>query len=121
MAACDQGYLCDVCGNDVEAIIDSDLYLRYVMGEVDPLALPRQRERHIRCNPAIAQYIVDPAFEPMACADMFAKTNLNADYVREQETLVTRAWRRLQELPTLELTIPEYPLAEVLAKWQQHP
>ena len=112
MAACDQGYLCDVCGNDVEAIIDSDLYLRYVMGEVDPLALPMQRERHIRCNSVLAQYIVDPAFEPMTCDGMFAKANLDADYVRDQEALVTRAWRRLQELPTLGLTIPEYPLPE---------
>ena len=59
MAVCDQGYLCDVCGQDVEAIIDSDLYLRYILGEVHPLALPTQRERHIRCNPATAQYIVD--------------------------------------------------------------
>ena len=45
------GYLCDVCGKDVEAIIDSDLYLRYIMGEVGPLHCPKQRERHIRCNP----------------------------------------------------------------------
>jgi hypothetical protein len=120
MAACDQGYLCDVCGGDVEAIIDSDLYLRYVMGEVDPLALPRQRERHIRCNPALAQFIVDPAFEPMTCDGMFAKANLDAEYVRDQEALVTRAWRRLQELPTLGLTIPEYPLPEVLARWGTH-
>jgi len=37
VAACDQGYLCDVCGQDVAAITDSDLYLRYVMGEVPPL------------------------------------------------------------------------------------
>ena len=117
MAACDQGYLCDVCGGDVEAIIDSDLYLRYIIGEVNPLALPKQRERHIRCNPALAQYIVDPAFEPMTCEGMFAKANLDADFVRDQEALVTRAWRRLQEIPTLGLVIPEYPLPEVLDRW----
>jgi hypothetical protein len=119
MAACDTGYICDVCGADVEAIVDSDLYLRYVMGEVSPLALPRQRERHIRCNPAVAQYIVDPAFESIACAGMFAKVNLDPVFVRGQEELVTRAWRRLQELPGLGLTIPEYPLPEVLEKWQK--
>ena len=119
MAACDQGYLCDVCGGDVEAIIDSDLYLRYIMGDVNPLALPKQRERHIRCNPALAQYIVDPAFEPMTCDGMFAKANLDADFVRDQKTLVTRAWRRLQEIPTLGLTIPEYPLPEVLERWHK--
>src|SRR5205823_14065188 len=101
MAQCDQGYLCDVCGRDVEAITESDLYLRYVMGEVSPLKLPTLRERHIRCNPATAQYIVDPAFEPVRCEGIFAKENMDADYVGRQEALVTRAWRRLQEVPTL--------------------
>lgn len=119
MAACDTGYICDVCGKDVEAIVESDLYLRYIMGEVSPLVLPKQRERHIRCNAAIAQYIVDPAFEPMVCDSMFAKANLDAEYVRTQEALVTRAWRRLQEIPTLGLAIPEYPLPEVLDKWRR--
>jgi hypothetical protein len=118
MAACDQGYLCDVCGNDVEAITESDLYLRYVMGEVSPLELPRQRERHIPCNPALAQYIVDPSFMPVVCDSMFAKANLDADYVRQQEETVTRAWRRLQEIPTLGIAIPDYPLPEVLDKWR---
>lgn len=118
MAACDTGYICDVCGKDVEAIVESDLYLRYIMGEVSPLELPRQCERHIRCNPATAQYIIDPAFEPMVCEGMFAKSHLDAEFVRQQEELVTRAWRRLQEIPTLGLTIPEYPLAEVQDKWR---
>jgi hypothetical protein len=117
MVACEQGYLCDVCGQDVEAITDSDLYLRYVMGEVSPLELPRQRERHIRCNPATAQYIVDPAFTPVRCEGPFAKEQLDPASVAEQERLVTRAWRRLQEIPTLGLTIPEYPLPEVLQAW----
>src|SRR5580704_9827500 len=77
MVACDLGYLCDVCGIDVEAIIDSDLYLRYILGEVSPLELPTQRERHIRCNPAMAQYIVDPAFAPVRCEGFFAKEMLD--------------------------------------------
>ena len=36
MVRCEQGYRCDVCGQDVEEIVDSDLYLRYVLGEVPP-------------------------------------------------------------------------------------
>ena len=115
---CDTGYMCDVCGRDVEAISDSDLYLRYIMGDVPPLELPRQRERHIRCNPAVAQYIVDEAFESVECPGIFAKANLDADFVLEQESLVTRAWRRLQAIPTLGVTIPEYPLREVLERWR---
>ena len=116
MAACDQGYICEVCGKDVEAIIESDLYLRYVLGEVPPLTLPHQKERHIRCNPATAQYIVDPGFEPVRCEGMFAKENLDTEYVREQQERVTRAWRRLQEIPHMGIPITEYPLGSQLDK-----
>jgi hypothetical protein len=119
MVSCEQGYLCDVCGGDVEAITESDLYLRYIMGEVAPLELPNLRERHIRCNPATAQYIVDPAFEPVCCEGPFAKEQLDPEYVAAQEQLVTRAWRRLQEIPTLGIPIPEYPLPEVLQSWKE--
>lgn len=118
MARCEQGYLCDVCGQDVEQITESDLYLRYVLGEVSPLALPKERERHIRCNPATAQYIVDPAFEPVRCEGIFAKEELDATFVREQEERVSRAWRRLQEIPTARVPITEYPLPEVQQTWK---
>jgi hypothetical protein len=117
MARCDQGYLCDVCGQDVENITDSDLYLRYILGEVSPLALPSLRERHIRCHPATAQYIVDPAFELVVCEGVFARENLDPEFVREQVEKVTRAWRRLQEVPRLGIPLTEYPLPEVLARW----
>ncbi len=39
MAKCEEGYLCDVCGEDVAELADSDLYLRYVIGMVDPETL----------------------------------------------------------------------------------
>ena len=39
MAKCEEGYLCDVCGKDVEQLTDSDLYLRYVIGMLDPETL----------------------------------------------------------------------------------
>lgn len=110
MARCEQGYLCDVCGREVEEIIDSDLYLRYVLGEVPPDRLQTTRERHIRCNPTTAQFIIDPRFEPVRCDGPFAKEQLDPAFVAEQEEKVTRAWRRLQELPTSGLTIEEYPL-----------
>lgn len=110
MARCERGYLCDVCGQEVEEIVDSDLYLRYVLGEVPPDKLTTTPERHIRCNPATAQFIVDPSFAPVPCAGPFAKAQLDPGFVRDQEEKVTRAWRRLQELPRLGLTIEEYPL-----------
>lgn len=119
MARCEQGYLCEVCGQEVAEITDSDLYLRYVLGEVPPEMLHRLRERHIRCNPSLAQYIVDPAFEGVACAGAFAKANLDAAFVAGEEARVSRGWRRLQELPALGLTIVEYPLPEVRERWQR--
>lgn len=119
MAVCEQGYLCDVCGEEVEEITDSDLYLRYVLGEVPPEKLHVLRERHIRCNPTAAQFIIDPNFPPITCAGAFAKEKLDPKYVAEEEARITRGWRRLQEIPALHLaTIQEYPLPEVIAAWQ---
>ena len=81
MARCEQGYLCEVCGQEVEEITESDLYLGYVLGEVPAEELPRRRERHIRCNPERAQYIIDPGFEPVVCEGFFAKGSLEPGYV----------------------------------------
>ena len=117
MARCEQGYLCDVCGGEVEEITVSDLYLRYVLGEVRPEELHRSRERHIRCHPELSQFITDPAFEPVVCPGVFAKTSLDPASVAEEEERVTRAWRRLQELPGLGLPILEYPLPEARQAW----
>ncbi|MFN4260248.1 MAG: hypothetical protein ACK4RK_13205 [Gemmataceae bacterium] len=119
MARCEQGYLCDVCGAEVEQITDSDLYLRYILGEVTPDQLLRTPERHIRCNPETAQYIVAANFEPVTCDGLFAKARLDPDYVAEREVSVTCAWRRLQEIPSLGIPLTAYPLPEVLASWRE--
>jgi hypothetical protein len=119
MARCEQGYLCEVCRGDVAGITESDLYLRYVLGEVPPEQLHLLPERHIRCNPATAQFILDPAFPEVRCPGPFAKEHLDATQVAAEEVRVTRAWRRLQELPALGLPITEYPLPEVREAWQQ--
>src|SRR4249919_3419862 len=105
MAKCDEGYRCEVCGQDVEVITESDLYLRFVLGDVPLEMIHRMPERHIACNPAMAQYIIDHAFTPVACPGPFAKTEMDADYVRAEEERVTRGWRRLQAIPTLGLTV----------------
>jgi hypothetical protein len=112
MARCEQGYLCDVCGRDVEAITESDLYLRYVLGEVPIFQLHQLRERHIRCNPAVAQYIVDARFEPVVCEGPFDKRNFDKDMIAAEEARVIRGWRRLQEIPTLGVALDEYPLKD---------
>ena len=119
MARCEEGYLCDVCNEEVESITESDLYLRYVLGEVQPEKLLRTRERHIRCNPVVAQFIVDPLFQAVVCDGPFAKTQLDAQFVAQEEKRITRAWLRLQSLPDSGLTIDQYPFPEVIASWNK--
>ncbi len=119
MAKCEEGYLCDVCGGDVEEITDSDLYLRYVIGLIDPETLHTTSERHIRCNPALAQFIVDDDFPPLEVEGPFDKRRLDAVFVQQRETLVTRGWRRLREVRGLDIPIIQYPLPEVLAKIEE--
>jgi len=116
MAKCEEGYLCDVCCGDVEELTDSDLYLRYVIGQLDPETLHTTRERHIRCNPVLGQFIVDDEFTPLTVEGDFDKRLLDPLYVRQRETLVTRGYRRLKELRGLDLPILDYPLAEVRAE-----
>lgn len=110
MAKCDEGYLCEVCGTEVEGVPHSDLYLRFVLGEIPLEQLHLLPERHLRCNPALAQYIVGEGFPPVICDGPFDKRTLDPDYVRLEELRVSAGWRRLQALPTLRLAIPEYPL-----------
>jgi hypothetical protein len=114
MAKCDEGYLCEVCGLDVAELTDSDLYLRYIVGMLDPEVLHTSPERHIRCNPTLAQYIVADDFEPVAVEGHFDKRTLEPQYVAEREALVTRGWRRLNEVAAAGIAIIEYPLPEVL-------
>jgi hypothetical protein len=116
MAKCEEGYLCDVCGRDVEELTDSDLYLRYVIGMLEPETLHTTRERHIRCNPVLAQFVVDDGFAPIAAEGDFDKRRLDPAYVRERELLVTRGYRRLKEVAQLDLPIIDYPLPEVRAE-----
>ncbi len=115
MAKCDEGYLCAVCGEDVAEVTDSDLYLRYVIGLVDPEMLHSTPERHIRCNPGLAQFIVDERFAPMVAPGDFSKATLDADYVSKREALVTRGYRRLFEVKQMQDTsILDFPLPEVI-------
>lgn len=119
MARCEQGYICEVCGDEVEEITDSDLYLRFVIGEIDARQLLSAPERHLRCNPACAQFIVDAEFEPVVADGPFDKRELDPEYVRQREELITRGWRRLHEVRATNLRsvpglpISQYPLPEV--------
>ncbi len=119
MAKCDEGYLCSVCKQDVANITVSDLYLRYVSGMLDPEVLHTTPERHIRCNPVLAQFIVHADFEPVEVSGDFDKRLLSDEARLARESLVTRGWLRIQELKSLlanhEFPITDYPLPEIVA------
>jgi hypothetical protein len=116
MAGCERGYLCTVCGQDVEEITDSVLYLRYVMGDVEWDQLNRAPETHIRCDKTLAQFIVDESFEAVSCAGVFAKEELDPEFVKVEEERVTSAYLRLRALAATNLPIAEYPLPHVIAR-----
>jgi hypothetical protein len=110
MARCERGYLCVVCGEEVEALTDSDLYLRYTLGEVEPETLHKSPERHIRCNPILAQFIVANEFPPVEVDGAFSKRLLDGAFVASEEARVTSGYRRLHELTAQSVPIHEYPL-----------
>ncbi len=113
MAKCDQGYLCAVCGEDVGEIVNSGLYLRFIIGEVESRQLFAEPEHHLRCNPVLAQFIVDPDFEAIVVENEMGKQNMDAQEVRKREKLITAGWQRLRQVKQLGIPVGEYPLAEV--------
>ena len=116
MARCERGYLCVVCGKEVEEIAESKLYLQYVLGDVDGDFLHRLPEAHIRCDPILAQFIVTGEFDAPVVTGSFAKSALDPEFVRAEESRVTRGYLRLIELTRGSLPIWEYPLPEVKAR-----
>ena len=120
MAVCEQGYLCEVCGADVESIEESDLYLRYVLGEVDPETLHVSPERHLRCNPTLAQFIVADGFEPVIVVGPFAKQMLDPEFVAAEEARVSEGYARLRSLLGSNLPLTDYPLPTVRARWHDY-
>ena len=109
------------CGKDVENVTESELYLRYVIGLLDPELLHATPEKHIRCNPALAQFIVADDFEPVILNDDFAKSELDEEYVQERETLVTAGWNRLKEIRGMpDTSILEFPLPEIQERMKRN-
>lgn len=121
MAKCDQGYLCEVCGKEVDGLTESALYLQYVVGWIDPETLHTRRECHLQCLPTLAQYIDDERFTAnIEVPAEFDRMHLDAEFVRERSALITRGYQRLWELKNKRrgLTVAEYPLAETIERWR---
>lgn len=121
MAKCDEGYRCEVCGQDVTSIVESDLYLRYVIGELDPEVLHTSAERHLRCNPVLAQFIEHEHFDPVSVVGDFDRRELDSEYVHQRVELITRGYARLLEIASTEgdRDVTAYPLPEAIAKYRQ--
>ena len=121
MAKCDEGYQCEVCGQEVELLTDSALYLQFVIGWIDPETLHTRRESHLRCQPTLAQFIDDPRFDPPITVDNeFDRRHLDSNFACERSKLVTRGYSRLWELQTERhnLTVIEYPIPSARDLWR---
>ncbi len=118
---CDEGYQCEVCGDDVTSIIESDLYLRFVIGELDPELLHRSPERHIRCNPILAQFILDDRFDPVVVDGPMSADQLDPTFVQHRQEIVSRGFRRLHEISNWpdKGDLREYPLPEAIESYRK--
>lgn len=120
MAKCDEGYRCEVCGEDVTSIVESDLYLRFVIGELDPEVLHTSNERHIRCNPVLAQFINHEDFETVHVEGELSCRNLDSQFTSDRTELVSRGFARLLEIAATagDRDVTSYPLPEAVAKYR---
>lgn len=121
MAKCDQGYLCRVCGEEVEGIIESELYLQYVIGWVDPEQLHLAPECHLRCNPVLAQFIEDERFQPPVVVEgPCGLASLDVSFVEDRKQLIQRGYARLWEIFNLEdgISVTDYPLPEAIERYR---
>jgi hypothetical protein len=99
MAKCDEGYLCSVCGEEVKRLIDSSLYLQYVIGWIEPQSLHRTPDIHLRCNPSLSQFIQCSDFQPpVSCEGDFDFKKLDSEFVRQRTQLITQGYLRLRHL-----------------------
>ena len=118
MARCDRGYLCSVCNEPVDTMPESELYLRFVLGEIQPDWLQAMPDRHLRCNPELGQFIEHPDFPPMADEEPLTdKRRMDPAAARARTEQVTRGYFRLLEIPGLGVPLMEMPLPEVVASW----
>jgi hypothetical protein len=114
MARCDQGYLCRVCGLEVEELTDSELYLRYVIHEIDSQTLIHLRDCHLTCNPVLAQFIDDPRLSfDLSVPESLDQRSLDQAFVMERRLRLSEGYRRLWEIRDHRRRFPhiqDYPL-----------
>jgi hypothetical protein len=90
-------------------MLESELYLRYVLGEVQWEELDRFPERHLECNPVLSQFIVAEGYVTPEVSGAFSKRGLDQDFVGMEESRVTRGYERLREISGSGRPIWDYP------------
>jgi len=122
MAKCDQGYLCRICNQEVEKLSESELYLRFVIGEIDPETLHLSSECHLDCNAVLAQFIDDHRYAGQSqVPEGFRIDDLDPQYVTQRKQLVTRGYQRLLEIQANRKAfsqVQDYPLEEFKRRWR---
>ena len=96
MAKCDEGYICPVCGDEVKRLIDSSLYLQYVIGWIPAEKLHLTPDIHLRCNPNLSQFIDSDEFPSVTIDGAFDRRSLDTNFVQQRSQLVTRGYQRLR-------------------------
>lgn len=87
---------CDKCGLPVRAREDATILDAIRMDCPGHILIARPR--HIRCSPSRAQYITDPAFEPVVDErPEYDKRLLSPAVVAFREAEYTAAWKELQQ------------------------
>jgi hypothetical protein len=82
-----------------------------VLGLVNAETLHSVNERHLRCNPTLAQFIVHDDFTPELVEGDFDKRRPSSEFVRQREQRVTRAWKRLREIARNDqMSVLDHPL-----------
>ncbi|WP_237225862.1 hypothetical protein [Rubinisphaera sp. JC750] len=110
MAACDEGYPCQTCGQPVKNIVDSALYVHFVLGEVQVHELFNHPETHLLCEPELSQFIVHEKFEAPVIEGPADKRLLPEAEREARENRITAAWERLRNVRQLGIPLTEYPL-----------
>ena len=81
MAALRRSYLCEVCGQDVAVVTDSDLYLRYVLARCHWNACTASRSGTWAATRPPPSTFVDAAFSLVSVPGDFGKASLDPAFV----------------------------------------
>ena len=110
MARCDEGYPCSRCGQPVKNLLESALYVRYVLGEYEIHELFTAPDCHLHCDYELARFIRHEKFTPPEKPVGFEVPPLTEAERLDREQQVTAAWVRLREAIHQGLPITAYPL-----------